>query len=136
MSERFDRNLLGVADVDDFPDRVRRIDEASESFDSVADIAKTARLLAIAVDADGFAVQGGFDKVGQHHAITAGLTRADGIEKADDDDGQLLFLPIRQSQKFVECFRSGITPTALGGGAEDEVSVFVEGHIGVFSVDL
>ncbi len=76
------------------------------------------------------------DKVGQHHAVAAGLARADGVEETDHDNGQLLFLPIGQSQEFIERFRSGVTPAAFGSGAEDEISVFVEGNVGIFTVDL
>src|SRR3981189_2330268 len=52
------------------------------------------------------------------------------------DYGQLFFLPVGQSQKFIESFRSGVTPAALGGRAEDQVGVFMEGNVEIFAVDL
>src|SRR5438445_5602552 len=123
MSQAFDGNFLGITNVNNLSNGARSVDQANERFDSVAHIAKAAGLLAITVDADGFAVERGFDKVGQHHAVAAGLARADGVEQTDDNDGQLLFLPIRQGEKFIERFGSGVTPAALGGGAKDEVGL-------------
>ena len=77
-----------------------------------------------------------FDEIGEDHAVAAGLARADGVEEADDDDRELLFLPVGERKKFVEGFGSGIAPAAFGGGAEDEVGVFVERDVGALAVDL
>ncbi len=76
------------------------------------------------------------DKIGQHHAITAGLSRADGIEETRHDDGQLLFLPIGERQKFIERLGSGIAPAAFRRRAQNQVGVFVERHVGILSVYL
>ena len=130
------RDLFGVADVHDFADGFRSVEQAQQGFDGVAHVAEAARLFSVAVNLDGRIVESGFDEIGKHHAVAAGLARPDGVEEADDDDGEMLFLPVREREKFVERLGCGVAPAAFGGGAEDEVGVFVERHVGVFAVDL
>ncbi len=50
LSEAFDRDFFGVADVDDLADGAIGVHQANEAFDSVADIAEAAGLLAVAVN--------------------------------------------------------------------------------------
>lgn len=136
LGEAFDGDFFGVTNVDDFADGAVGVHEADEAFDGVADIAEAARLLAIAIDANGIVVDGLFDEIGEDHAVAAGLTGADGIEKADDDNGELLFFPVGESEKFIESFGGSVTPAAFSGRAEDEVGVFVERDVGVLAVDF
>ena len=105
-------------------------------FDGVADVAEAAGLFAVAIDADGRVVEGGLHEIGQDHAVAAGLARTDGVEQAHDDDGKLLFFPVREREKFIESLGGGVTPAAFGGGPENEVGVFVERHVGIFAVDF
>jgi hypothetical protein len=102
----------------------------------VAHIAEAAGLFAIAVDADGSVIEGLADEIWKDHAVAAGLPRANGVEQADDDDGDFLFLPIREREKFVEGFGSGVAPAALGGGAEDKIGLLAKRNLGAFAVDL
>src|SRR5258707_66582 len=126
LCQCLDGDFLGVADVDDFADGALRVHEADESFDSVADIAEAPRLLSGAVDADGGVVQGGLDEIGEDHSVASRLPGTNGIEQANHDDGQLLFLPVGDSKKLIERFGSRVTPAALCGGAKDKVRIFVE----------
>src|SRR5713226_1507155 len=135
-SEILDGDFLGVADVNDFTDGTLRIHEADETLDGVADVAEAAGLLAGAIDADGGVIQGGLDEIGEDHSVAAGLARSDGIEQANDDDGELFFLPVGEGEKFIEGLGGGVAPAAFGCGAEDEVGIFVERDVGVLAVDL
>ena len=112
------------------------VDQTDERFDGVADVAEAARLLAVAVNADGSVVDGGLHEIRQDHAVAAGLPRTDGVEQAHDDDGKLLFFPVREREKFVQSLGSGVAPAAFGGGPENEVGVFVKRHVGIFAVDF
>ena len=136
LRQSLDGDFFGVADVDDLADGTIRVHEADETFDCVPHITEAARLLSAAVDVDGGVVQGGLDEIGKHHSIAASLPGTNGIEQADDNDGQLLFLPVRKSQKFIKGLGSRIAPAAFCCGAKDEVGVFVERNVGVFAVDL
>jgi len=102
----------------------------------VAHIAEAARLLARAIDANGRVVEGGLDEIGKHHSVAAGLPGTDGIEQADDNNGQLLFLPVGNSEKLIESLGGGVAPAAFGCGAKDEVGIFVERNICVLAVDF
>src|SRR5271156_6523357 len=85
---------------------------------------------------DGPIVERIFDEIREDHAVAAGLAWADGVEETDDDDRYLFLLPIGEGEKFVEGFGGGVAPSAFGGGAEDEVGVFVERDVGIFAVDF
>src|SRR5713226_8360070 len=136
LCQCLDSDFLGVADVNDFADGALQIHEADETFNGVTHIAEAARLLSAAVDVDGGVVQGGLDEIGEHHSIAAGLPRANGIEQANDNDGQLFFLPIGKSEKLIERLGGRVTPAALCGGAEHKVGIFVERNVGVLAVDF
>src|SRR5579859_2272631 len=56
MGKRLDGNLLGIADVDDLPHGFWGIDQPKQGFDGVAHVTEATRLLAGAVNGDGFAV--------------------------------------------------------------------------------
>ena len=108
----------------------------TRDFDGVADIAEAARLFAVAINADGSVVERGLHEIRQDHAVAASLPRTYGIEQAHDDDGKLLFFPVRKREKFVQSLRSGVAPAAFCGGPENEVGVFMERHVGIFAVDF
>src|SRR6266849_1159441 len=135
-SEIFDSDFLGVADVDDFADGTIGVHEANETFDGVAHIAEAAGLLAAAVDADDSVVEGGLDEIGENHSVAAGLARTDGVEQANDNDGEPFFLPIGERKKFVKGLGGGVAPAAFGGRAEDEIGIFMEGNVGVLAIDF
>src|SRR6266480_5249106 len=123
LGQCLDGDFLGVADVDDFADGALRVHEADEPLNGVAHIAEAARLLPGAVDADGGVVQGGLDEIGKDHSVATGLPGTNGIEQASHNDGQLLFLPVGESEKLIERLRSRVAPAALCGGAKDKVRV-------------
>src|SRR5258708_7366883 len=102
LRQSFDGDFLGVADVDDFADGTTGVHEADETFDGVAHITKAARLLSGTVDADGGVVEGGLDEIGEYHSVATGLPGTNGIEQAGHDDRQLLFLPVKESEKHTE----------------------------------
>jgi len=101
----------------------------NEPFDGVTHIAEAARLLSAAVDVDGGVVQGGLDEIGKHHSVATGLPGTNGIEQTGHDDGQLLFLPVGESEKLIERLRGRVAPAALCGGAKDEIRIFVERNV-------
>src|SRR5277367_1475786 len=71
LSEAFDADFFGVADVDDFTDGAVRVHEADDTFDGVAHVAEATGLLAVAVDSDRFVVESLLDEIGQDHAVAA-----------------------------------------------------------------
>ena len=81
-------------------------------------------------------LEGALHEIGQHHAVAAGLPRSHGVEEAHHDDRLLFLLPIGERQKFVERLGSRVAPAALRRGAEDQVGIFVERHLGVLPVDF
>src|SRR5213075_849916 len=122
--------------IDDFTDGAVGVDEFRQGLHGVADIAETTRLFSIAVNGNGGVVQRLTDEIRKDHAVAASLARSDGVEEADDDNGNLLFFPVREGEKFVESFGSGVTPAALGGGAKNEIGLFVKRNLSAFAVDL
>src|SRR5437588_6627074 len=132
----FDGNFLGVAHIHDFADGTFGVHEANQSFDRVANVAETAGLLAGAVNGDRRILQSGLDEIRQHHAVASGLAWTYGIKKARNNNGQLLFLPVRKREEFVECFGRGIAPTAFRGRTEDEIGIFAKRNVGAFAVDF
>src|ERR1700736_6328657 len=136
MGQSFDRDFLSVSDVDHLTDGAVSVHQTNQAFDGVAHVAETARLLAATVDGDGRVFQRGFYEIGENHAVAPGLTRADGVEQTNDDNGKLFFFPIRERQKFVERFRCSITPATFGRGAKYEVSVFVKRNVNILPVDF
>ena len=49
------------------------------------------------------------------HSVLPGLTRADGVEKPNDDDRQTRLLPVCESEKFVKRFCTGVGPAVFLG---------------------
>src|SRR5882724_5560045 len=136
MGKIFDGDFFDVADVHHFADRAVGVDQFHERLYRVPYIAETTGLFSIAVNGDGRVVQRLTDEIRKDHAVAASLARADSVEETDDDDGNLLFFPVREGEKFVECFGGGVTPAAFGGGAEDEIGFLAKRNLGAFSVDL
>src|SRR5437660_688514 len=62
-------------------------------------------------------------EVRNDHAVLRRLPRTDGVEEADDDDGDAALLVIREAQELIDRLRAGVAPAALRRGAEDEVAV-------------
>jgi hypothetical protein len=67
-------------------------------------------LVALAVDGQRLVPQGLADEARNHHAVTPGLARADGVEKPTDNHRQLLVPEIRQRKKLVHGFGRSIAP--------------------------
>jgi type II secretory ATPase GspE/PulE/Tfp pilus assembly ATPase PilB-like protein len=65
--------------------------------DDIADIAKSARLSAVAINRDGPARKRLLDKRRDDHSVLSGLPRADRIEETNHRDWKFLFSPIRQA---------------------------------------
>src|SRR5260370_6246123 len=58
------------------------------------------------------------------------------MEKAGDDDRQLVFLPIGKSEKLIERLGGRVAPAAFGCGSKDKVGVFAERNVGIFPVNF
>src|SRR5579859_565555 len=136
FGETLNAHFFGVADVNHFTDCTVQGYQAEQSFHSVPDVAEAAGLLAITVNFDGSPIERPLHKVGENHSVAPGLSRADRIEKTDNNYGLFLLLPVRKSQKFIEGLGSGVAPTPLRGGAENKVRILMKRHVGVFPVDF
>ena len=134
MSEVLNRDLHVVADIEDFTDRLRHLDQLHNRLDRITDIAETPCLFPGAEDGHVLSRHGLRNKIRQHHSVTAGLTRADDIKKAHDKNRQLFFLPVSESKKLIQEFRCGVAPTSFGRSAQHHIIIFPEGHLSAFSV--
>src|SRR6266487_813133 len=99
-----DRNLAFAADVEDFTDSLRFVDQGHHAADHIADIGEIARLRAVSVDRDGLVAQSLADKARDDHTVAAGLARTDGVEKARHSNRKPLYLPVGEAQELIEGF--------------------------------
>src|SRR5581483_9184422 len=136
LRQLVDGDLLVTADVEYLAHRLRRFGQPDDGLHHVVDVAKAALLCSIAVDLYRFALECPLHKARQHHPVVSALARTDGVEQAEDDDGQISRFVIGQRQKFVQFLRGSIAPAALGGRAERAVIVFVKGDFFVLAVYL
>src|SRR6266567_916480 len=75
-----DRNLAFAADVEDFTDSLRFVDQGHHAADHIA------------------------DKARDDHTVAAGLARTDGVEKARHSNRKPLYLPVGEAQELIEGF--------------------------------
>ena len=136
MRQRFDRDLFVGSYVDDLADRSFGGKKANQRLDAVTDVAKAPRLLAGAIDRDGFTFERLSHKIREHHAITSRLARPDGIEKSRDLHGLFSLFPVRKSQEFIESLRGRVAPAGLRGRSQDEVRIFMERYFVALAVHL
>src|SRR4029450_13229565 len=92
------------------------------------------RLPAVAKNRDRLALERLANEVRQYHAVAAGLSRADGVEEAQDDHRHLLLVPVGESEPFVQGLRAGGGPAGACGRAETEVVVLGERHLRALAV--
>src|SRR5439155_12793126 len=71
-----------------------------------------------------------------HHAVLAGLPRADSVEEPNDNRGQFLFSPIGEGQELINRFRTCVAPAPLVGGAYHQVIFFTEREFLALAVNL
>ena len=90
--------LVGIAKVDRPREFGPCIHHPQKAFDEVIDIAERARLLAIAVDSDGFALQRLDDEIGDDAPVIGMHPRAIGVEDAHDLDVELVLTVIVEEQ--------------------------------------
>jgi hypothetical protein len=65
-------------------------------------MSKTPRLPSISKDANGLIEQRLADERWNNHAVTAGLSRSNGIEEADNGHGKMFLTKVSERQKFVD----------------------------------
>ncbi len=102
----------------------------------VGHVAEAARLRAVAVDRQRLAGQRLLHEARDHHAVAAGLARADGVEQAKDRHRQPMLVVIRQRQELIHHLGGGIGPAIARGRAQHDVVVLAEGHALALAVDL
>ena len=129
-------HFLWIADVEHLPDRPRLHHQLEQRADDVADIGEAARLIAVAEDGDRLARQRLAHEGRQHHPVARGLPRPDGVEEPDDDDGQLLLLPVGEREELVERLAARVGPAMAAGRAHHQIGVLAERHVGALAVDL
>src|SRR5215467_6668450 len=113
MGQVFDADFLRIPDVHYFSDGARSLHEAKQALDGVAHVAEAARLFAVAINGDRRILESRLDEIGEHHAVASGLPWTYSVEQTRDNDGKLLFLPVREREKLIERFRRGVAPAAL-----------------------
>src|SRR5215469_4506382 len=140
LSDRFgqvlDRDFLCIANIDDLTDSVLEWNDLQKCFDSITDIAEAPRLLAVPEHIEWLISQCRLDEIRQNHAVAAGLPWAYRVKESHHDNRLLLLLPIGNRQKFVECFRSCITPPALCRGTKNQIGILVERYLRVLPIDF
>jgi len=134
--EVHDRDLLVVADVDDFAVRLGAAPQTQQGIDGIGDMAEAPGLATVAEDAEGLSGACGGDEPGQHHSPTAGLAGADDVEETGDDDGDALFTAVGEGEEFVEQLAARVAPAAEAGGADEEIVLLGEPGLVAFSVNL
>src|SRR6185503_1383145 len=131
-----DGDLAVVADVEDLAVGPRLAGQPYQGAHDVAHPAEASGLGAVAEHGDGPSVQGLLDEARDHHAVAAGLARADGSEEADDDRRHLALLEVGEREEFVDQLGRGVGPAALRAGADHAIILFGEGDFGRLPVDL
>ncbi len=132
-----DRHFRRIAEIDHLAKRLGRLkQDLFKSLHDVCDMAEAPALLAVIIDRDRLARKRVLDETRHDHAVLSGLTRPDGIEKPDHDDGKLRLPVMRERQKFVRGLRIRIRPTTDGGRPHDAVVIFAERHLRALAVDL
>ena len=99
-------------------------------------MAETSRLLAVAKDFQRFVLFRRRDEAGQHHAVTPGLARTDGVEQPRDDDRQIFFPRVGQREKFVGELRAGVTPARLARRADEQIVVLAELRLRALAINF
>ena len=130
------RHFLHVPDIDHLSDRLRLDNQFQQGGDDVGDVCKGARLFAVPEHGDRFAGQRLADEVRDHHSVLTGLTRSDGVEEADDDDGQLALLPVSEREELVDRLAARVGPAVLRRRPEHEIGIFAERHVVALAVHL
>jgi len=131
-----DGDLLGASDVEDASDGAVVVGEVNQGGDDVGDVGEAAGLEAVAVDGEGSAGEGLLDEAWDDHSVATDLAGADGVEEADDDDGEVLLSMVGQRKELVDGLGAGVAPALVRGGAEDHVVGFAEGDDVGLAVDL
>src|SRR5207253_2327330 len=130
----FDRDLLIAPDVEDLTHCLRPLNQSKDCLYGVTHKAETACLLPCAEDGHVISRHRLGYEIGQHHSIAAGLPWPHNVEKAHYKYRQLFFLPVSQSKKLIEEFRSGIAPTSLRGGSQHQIVILSKGNLGALAV--
>src|SRR5581483_2187932 len=135
FSKLKDGDFLFAADVEDLAAGGRTILQTDERLHRVFHKTKTACLAAISKDLEGLVLTGGGDKAGQGHAITPGLTRADGVEEPANDDWGSVFAHVGEGKEFVHELGAGVAPPAEMGRADEEVVFLGKGVFDALAID-
>src|ERR1022692_534428 len=131
-----DSNFVIAAHVIHFAVGIGMGRYADQRIHRIVDVGEAAALRAIAEDGNVPAGQGLDHQVGNDHAITPDLSRANGIEQARNHGRNFFLFPVRDGEKFVDGLRAGITPAALVGRAHHQVIIFMKRDPVPFAVYL
>src|SRR5260221_625148 len=99
-------------------------------------MAKASRLSSVAMHFDRFVSEGGPNEARNDHSVLPGLTRTDRVKEAYDHDRKARFLPVRQSEKLVQCLSAGIGPPMLVRRTGKQIVFFLERHRNAFAVNF
>src|SRR5579875_499225 len=136
LSQIFYGYLLVASNVDNLAHSFSIIRQANYRFHRVRHKTKTSRLLTRAKNRERCTGKGLRHKIRQHHSITARLARPNGVEKPGDNYRQFLLLPVREGQKFIQRFRSSITPSTFGSWSQDQIRILAKRYSRAFPVDF
>ena len=89
----------------------------------VADVGEAAGLGAVAEDGQRLPAQRLADQVGHHHAVAAGLPRADGVEQPHDGHLQARLAPVGVREGLVDALGRGVGPPGFQRRTQDPVGV-------------
>ena len=116
--------------------RRRAPEQAEEGFDGVADETEGPGLCAVAKDPQWVVGPGGGQEPRQHHAVAAGLSRADRVEESRDDDRQAAFPRIGQGQELVHQLRARVAPPADVRRPDQQIVLLRQTGLRVFPIHL
>src|SRR5262249_13866526 len=136
VGESLDGDFVRCSDIVDPAGSVFAGHELDDGVDHIAYITETTRLLSGAVDVDWGVGKGGLDEARDDHPVLTGLTRAEGVEEAGDDDGETILEVVGEAQKFVDGLRAGVGPAGEARGPEHGVIVFPEWDLLALAVDF
>lgn len=131
-----DGDFFCGADVKDLAGGRGVLGEGQDGLHSILDVQEAAGLSPVPVHAQELIPQRLPDEAGDDHAVTAGLPGSDGVEQAEDHDGQAFFVVIGQRQELIHHFGGRVGPAAAAGRAQDHVVVLAEGDGVALAVDF
>jgi len=97
---------------------------------------ETARLFAVAENFQRLVPFRRRDEARQHHAVAAGLARADGIEQPRDGDGQVFLARVGQREKFVRELGAGVALARMSRRPDEQIVLLAELRLGALAVNF